>query len=146
MYRSIVVAALLFISAEAFADSIEQAKDLFERYESLEKNFNPAVAELYSDTALIQNKRTYPTGQVREVKVPAPQYKEMLRKVMPIAKLRGDYSTYSNITFTAEGSGVRITADRFSVLKQYTSPISLFVMPNTGAQWLIQEELSESQP
>jgi hypothetical protein len=146
MHRNIALAVLLFISTGVMADSIKKAEAIFEKYERLEKDFNPAVADLYAENALIKNKRTYPTGQVRELTMPAQQYKQILRQAMPAAKLRGDYSNYTNVNFSVEGPGVRITADRFSVLKQYTSPISLLVAPNVNDEWLIQEEISESQP
>jgi hypothetical protein len=125
---------------------ITKAKALFERYISLEHTFDPAVAELYSDEAVIRNKRTYPNGQVRELTMPASKYKELLRKAMPISKLRGDTSNYSDVSYALEGNGVRIKADRFSNLKKYHSPISILVKPSKTGEWLIYEELSESQP
>lgn len=104
------------------------------------------MADLYADDALIRNKRFYPDGQVREITIPAPQYKQLLREVMPLAQARNDTSTYSKTTFKLEGMGVRIQAQRFSVMKQYTSPISLRVAPDASGRWLIREELSESRP
>jgi len=78
--------------------------------------------------------------------MPAPQYKALIRQAMPLAKVRGDTSSYSEVTFTEEGSGVRIRALRFSNLKKYSSPLSLLVAPDRSGRWLIREELSESQP
>lgn len=91
-------------------------------------------------------KRTYPTGEVRELTIPAPQYKELARATMPLAKARGDLSTYTNVRYAVEGEGVRIRAKRFSELKKYDSPLSLLVKPSASGSWLIQEELSESRP
>ncbi len=65
---------------------------------------------------------------------------------MPLAKERGDYSTYSDISFKLEGANVRVTATRFSVLKKYKSPLSLLVGPTPAGDWRILEELSESRP
>jgi hypothetical protein len=131
----------------AAADSaLDKAKQLFGRYVALEHAFDPAVADLYSDDAVIRNKRTYPTGQVRELTVPATQYKQLLRASMPFAKARGDTSAYSDVRYLEEGHRVRITATRFSNLKKYSSPISLLVGPSDAGRWLIYEELSESQP
>ena len=125
---------------------VDNARALFERYVQLEHAFDPAVADLYADDAIIKNKRTYPNGQVRELTMPAPQYKGLIKASMPVAKLKGDTISYSDVTFKEEGSGVRILAARFSNLKKYSSPISLLVAPNGSGQWLIREELSESQP
>jgi hypothetical protein len=130
----------------AFAAAEEEAKSIFDLYIQLEHAFDAAVADLYADDALIKNKRTYPNGQVKELSLPASQYKALLRQAMPLAKTRGDTSSYSAVTYTKEGSGVRIRATRFSNLKKYSSPISLLVAPDERGQWLIREELSESQP
>ncbi len=134
------------IAVSASAAPVDDARALFERYKQLEKTFDPAAADLYADDAVIKNKRAYPTGQIREIAIPAPQYKALIRQAMPVAKARGDTSSYSEVTFKVEGTGVRIRAIRFSNLKKYSSPISLFVAPNADGQWLIREELSESQP
>ncbi len=104
------------------------------------------AADLYSDKAIIRNKRTYPTGQVREITIPAPRYKEMLRQAMPVARARGDVSTYTQVMYALEGEGVRIKADRFSELKKYHSPLSILVKPTASGAWLIYEELGQSQP
>ncbi len=69
-----------------------------------------------------------------------------MRSALPLAKLRGDHNTYSDIKFTDKGNSVLITATRFSVLKNYHSPISLLVARTTSGNWLIIEELSESRP
>ena len=78
--------------------------------------------------------------------MPAPRYKALIRSAMPAAKARDDRSTYSDVRYSAEGAGVRITAQRFSELKKYTSPLSMLVKPDARGAWLIDEELSESQP
>lgn len=97
-------------SQALYVDPIAEAKTLFSRYAAIETAFDPSVAELYADDAIIKNKRIYPTGQVRELTIPAPQYKQLIRASMPLAKIKNDYSTYSEIRFKAEGEGVRITA------------------------------------
>lgn len=127
-------------------ESLEsQAAELFERYTTLERAFDPAVAELYSDDAYIENTRTYPTGEQRRLVVPAPRYKELIRRAMPLAAARQDRSTYSEITFKVEGERVRIRALRHSHLKDHTSPIELLVGPGPD-RWLIYEEISQSVP
>jgi hypothetical protein len=126
--------------------STTKAEELFAAYDRLEHEFDPAIADLYADDAVIRNKRTYPTGEVREMTIPASKYKELLRTATPLAKARGDVSTYSNVTYTPEAEGVRIKADRYSELKKYHSPLSLLVKPSASGKWLIYEELSESRP
>jgi hypothetical protein len=130
----------------ATTPALAEARRLFERYVALEKAFDPAAADLYADEAVIQNKRKYPDGQVKTMSMPAPRYKALIRSAMPAAKARNDRSTYSDVRYSAEGAGVRITAQRFSELKKYTSPLSMLVKPDARGAWLIYEELSESQP
>lgn len=138
----------VIFSALVFAQGLttEAAKTLFAQYVALEHAYDANIAELYADDALIKNKRIYPAGDVREITMPAVNYKTLLRQAMPIAKVRGDRSTYSQVTYTLEGERVRIQASRFSELKSHTSPISLLVGPSKSGKWLIYEELSESRP
>lgn len=138
--------ALATLSSAASAGPVEDAQSVFQQYAALEAAFNPSVADLYADDAVIRNKRIYPTGMARELTIPAAQYKALVRSAMPAAKARGDYSTYSQATFTPDGQGVRITANRTSVLKKYDSPISILVAPDASGKWLIREEISESRP
>ena len=147
---------LLFLAALSFGaiakdkaptvDPLADARTLFEQYASLEQAYDPAVADLYSDHAVIRNKRTYPDGNVRTLELPAIKYKELIRVSMPAAKAIGDYSTYSGVTFAQEGNNVRVSATRYSVRKKYTSQMSLLVAHEDGGPWLIIEELGESQP
>lgn len=141
-----LLACVSCIFVSAIAAPMDDARAVFERYEQLERSFDPAAADLYADDAVIKNKRTYPNGQVRELVMPAPQYKALIRQAMPVAKDRGDTSSYSEVIFKVEGVGIRILATRFSNLKKYSSPISFLVVPNGTGQWLIREELSESHP
>ena len=130
----------------ASGPAVTEAKRLFERYVSLEQAFDPAAADLYADEAVIQNRRKYPDGQVRAMSMPAPKYKAMIRAMMPTAKSRNDRNKYTDVRYTPEGDGVRITATRFSELKKYSSPVSILAKADGQGRWLIYEELSESQP
>ena len=128
------------------ADARAKAEQLWNRYVALEAAFDPAVADLYADDAVIRNRRTYPTGEVREATVPAAQYKMLVRTAIPIARARNDISRYSGCTYAADGARVRVACARFSTLKNYTSPISVLVGPGPAGAWLIFEETSESRP
>lgn len=143
---TLLALALMASNAHAEDADLAQAQALFEKYVALEHAHDGAIADLYADAALIRNKRTYPTGAVRDVTLPAESYKALIRATMPLAATRGDISTYSAVSYTHEGERVRITATRFSELKKYSSPISLLVGPSKSGSWLIFEELSESQP
>ena len=126
--------------------AVGKARALFNRYVKLERAFDAAAADLYSDNAIIRNKRTYPTGQVRELSIPVSTYKDLIRKAMPVAKALGDRNTYSGCEYREISDQVRITCSRFSERKQYSSPLTLLVGPGPDGDWKIFEELSESQP
>jgi hypothetical protein len=124
----------------------EPAKQLFQKYITLENKFDPSMADLYAGDALIRNTRRYPNGQKRTIDIPAGKYKELIRTAMPLAKARGDRNRYSQVRYKPEGNNVRITAMRYSLLKKYSSPISLLVGPNSKGDWIVLEEISESIP
>jgi hypothetical protein len=132
--------------AHAKDEDLAAAKALFDKYVALEHAYDAAAADLYADTARIANKRTYPTGEIRELTMPAEKYKALIRTSMPLAAARGDRNQYSEVSYAREGQRVRIKATRFSELKKYASPISLLVGPSKNGGWLIYEELSESRP
>lgn len=134
------------IETAAETDAIAQAKALLTRYVDLEHAYDPAAADLYSDDAVITNKRTYPTGEVRELSMPATKYKALIRQMTPVAKARGDRSTYSNCEYEPTAERVRIRCSRYSELKKYTSPLTLVVGPDASGEWRIFEEHSESRP
>ncbi len=143
------IAAALFstllFGGQALAQTPSTAESVFAQYQARERAFDTSVADLYCDTALIRNVRTYPDGQQRTLELPAAKYKELIRAAMPLAKAKGDFSTYSEVKFTPEGENVRITATRYSESKKYSSPISLLV-GSCGIGFGILEELSQSQP
>lgn len=146
---SIVVAFLLAsFPVQKFAgdEPLTEAKEFFTQWVALGEAFDPSLADLYSDSAVIKNKRTYPDGRVRELSLTGTQYKTLLVQAMPTAKATGDISKYSEVTYQSEGNGARILATRFSELKQYSSPFSLLVVPDSEGRWLIVEEISESKP
>ena len=130
----------------AQSQASSQAEILFNNYKSLERSYDPAVADLYCDSALIRNVRTFPDGQKRTLELPATKYKELIRIAMPLAKAKSDYSTYSGVAYASEGDNVRVSTTRYSNLKKYSSPMTLLVGACNGGEWAILEELSESIP
>jgi hypothetical protein len=134
------------LSAQQVASPVDQAKALFVRFVQLEQAYDLRVADVYADDAVITNKRTYPNGQVRELTFPAQKYKQLIRQALPVARARGDRSTYTQCVYEPQGPRVRITCARYSELKKYSSPYVLVVGPGGSGRWQILEELSESQP
>jgi len=132
-------------TAAVKGDSIAKAKALFQRYVELEHAFDPAQADLYSDMAVIRNKRIMPDGKVVPLTVPALRYKKVVRDGMAKARKDGDIANYTNDTYTLEKGGkVRIHVTRYLALRKYASPMSMLVGPDATGKWVIFEEESES--
>lgn len=135
---------LLFVCAGAFAQSVPaEARAVFDQYVALEAGFDPAVADLYADDAVIRNTRRQVDGTSETRTLPARTYKELIRTAMPMAKVRGDSNRYSSVRTRMEKGGVRVTASRYSNLKRNETPLSLLIAQR-GGRWLIVEEISES--
>lgn len=147
---SFVLMFLLVLCPGTFAASDEElirdAKLFWDKAYKMEQEFDPASADLYADSAFIQNTRRYPHGLVQEMTIEADKYKKLIRLSMGVAKIRGDTNQYSNFTYAVEKGRVRIKATRYSNMKKYESPLELLVGPDKKGQWLIYEEISESQP
>lgn len=156
LFRIVLVAVCLALlltapararAEDAGAAAIAAGESFFKRYVELGQNFDAAIADLYSDDAVIRNTRRYPTGQVRELTLTGAEYKRLVASAMPLAKARGDVSRFSSVTYeVVSPSRVRISAARFSVLKNYTSPIAIVIEKQPDGAWLVVEELSESRP
>ena len=125
-------------------DAIAKAKAFFARYVQLEHAYDPALAGLYADNAVLINKRIYPDGKVNPVRIPASTYKHLIQTSIADPKQRGNINTYSNESYTVEGDKVRIKATAYRVLKKYSSPLSQLVGPDAKGNWVIYEETSES--
>lgn len=141
-----ILVTVISLSTPAQAQPLSAAETIFTRYQVLERAYDSAVADLYCDTALIRNIRIYPNGRQRTLELSASKYKALIRSGMPLARVMGDYSTYSEVAYAAEEGNVRITATRYGALKQYSSPITLLIGACDGGDWGILEELSYSRP
>jgi hypothetical protein len=75
------------------------------------------------------------------------QWKQLLVRIMPMAKAQNDKSSYSNVVITMQGDGYKIKADRFSERKCYIdSGYYMIVAPNKDGELKILEEYMETQP
>ena len=76
-----LVGMILAALAATHASSEDAARQLFEQYVALGHAYDPTIADLYADDAFIKNKRTYPTGEVRELTMPAGKYKALIFRI-----------------------------------------------------------------
>ena len=124
----------------------DRARTFFARFVQISHAFDPAVADLYADEGRIVSVRRYSDGMERKFEMNGAEYKSLIREAMPIAKARGDISTYTDVSYQRDGTRVGIRAIRYSVHKQYSSPYFLLVEPDASGQWLIYEERSITRP
>lgn len=117
------------------------------KYVALGQAYDIRVADLYSDAAVIRAYRRYPHGLERAMELTGVQWKTLVTKVMPLAKLKGDRSTYANIEVSVDGAKAKIKADRYSVPKCYTDKgYYMVVEREADGRYLIVEEYTETQP
>jgi len=137
---------ILLSSQHALAASEKEAAAFFQNYVNLSEDFNVSVKDLYADDAKIHTYRRYPDGLQRAAEMTGKEWKELLEKVMSIAKKKGDISEYKNATFSLDDSKVTIKADRYSTLKCYTDTAYYMVIRKDKSGLKIIEEYSETQP
>lgn len=143
MLSALLIAQPLIVPAIAAPSA--DAKAMWTSYQTLENNFDSAVANLYTDDAFIQSTRYYPNGQTQTLNLTGAKYKAIIVSAMGVAKARNDKNTYKNVTFTEEGGRVRIKALRHNVLKNYDSWLVLLI-EKRGNDWKIVQEQSQTRP
>lgn len=146
------LAAIVFLSLAGLAPahgaddpSIQAARALFERYQQLERNFDPELASLYDEDAVIWVTRIYSNGVVRQLKIPGELYQMAIRQSMDQAAEHGDFNEYSEVRFQAMDEGVKIQAQRYNLWRNYRSPYAAIVRPDGQGEWRIVEERFETQ-
>lgn len=143
---AIPVAVLgLMALSPAWADVPAEARDVFDRYQSLERSFDPQLAELYDDDAVILVTRVYANGVVRHLKIPGDVYKLALRQSMEAAAEAGDFNQYNDIEFASRDGAVEVTAQRYNLWRNYSSPYRALLRVDEDGYWRIVEERMETQ-
>jgi hypothetical protein len=123
------------------------ARQLFRQYVELGAGFDEALADLYADDAEIVNLRQSPQGQARKIVLDGAEYKRLIRASLPMAQGRGDLSDFTEVSYQYDRKqdAVRIRANRYSKLKDYSSPMQWLVKPDADGTWFIVWEQSESR-
>ena len=145
IFTAIFLGAIASTCASA-SEKIDKAKEIFSEYQEMGKSYDAGIVKLYSDEAKIENTRIFPDGKKQVTKFEVEDYKKIIEEAMPIAKTRGDYSTYSDVEYAEGEENVTITATRFSTLKKYESPLKIVVGPDEDETWRILEEISVTKP
>ena len=144
--RLLVIVAISSGPVAAQVAAPSSAQELWDDFVELGTGFDPALADLYADDAVINLTRRYPDGRTRTLQLTGKEYKPMVRQAMPIARNRGDLDVYSNVKFENLGDQIRITATRYGTLKKYRAPHELIVGDVGSSGWKILKETGESGP
>lgn len=123
-------------------DWLTGAKQCVEYHFSLADNFDPNMAKLYSDDALIQNTVLNADGSQQTRVIPAGLYKSIIGVAMGKARDLDDRYTYSDVKYKLEGRRVRVTYQRYSHARNYQSPVSMLMGIEPDEAGIVFEELS----
>ncbi len=135
------------LSCNAFSADMSTPEALFERFVALGDNFDTRVANLYTDDAKIVFFKHYPHGLERQMALSGYEWKSLISKIMPVAKLTHDVSRYKDVEIIALGDAFKIKANRYSERKCYLDTgYYMVVKQSVAGQWLITEEYTQTQP
>jgi hypothetical protein len=122
--------------------SLERARQVIESYVSLERGYDPRLADLYADEAVIKVNQAGPDGRSQWVTAQGWQYKKMIREVMPKSRAQGYRASYSGARYEMNGKNVRVSAVQYVEKTRASYPIQWVIGPGRTSQWLILEEVA----
>jgi hypothetical protein len=134
MIKKIILfcSTLAITAASGLSLDENSALDFFKKGQERARAFDPAVADMYADSATISTRRVFADGTEKTLSMTGAKYKERLKALLPVARDRGDTSKYSNISVIIEGSRAKIKATRYSELKNYTDDEYFMVVEETS--------------
>lgn len=133
MKSSTLFAILLLMALPLFAqkgnnDPISKAKIFFKTYEQYEKIFDDKITKFFSDDAIIVINSDNIFDEKRKLEITGNEYKELILSTLEYAKNTGNFYKYSKIKFSSiKENQIKISGDRYSVLKKYYSPFTMIL-------------------
>ena len=109
------------------------AERFVKRYQHLSDTYDPAIADLYADDAVLKTSYTRMSGEIVEMSFTGAQYKELVPKVSPLAKARQDRSELKDLRYEAIEGGVRVRATNVSLSKCYEDSGFILELRDDGA-------------
>lgn len=132
--------ALLALLTLATAAPESEVRAAFDEYVRLSNAYDPAVAAMYADDAKLVQVRD---GDQR-MEMYGAQWKQALAMALPVAKERGETTTYDKVKVKPQGEGFRVTAVRRTSVKCITDPSYYADFAKVDGQWRIVAEYAES--
>ncbi len=124
---------------EAAGPDVGDAKAFFARFARLEKTGDPALAELYDDSAAISYQVKDERGRAQSIALTGRQYKEVLRAGKDKPR-RMSLNIYSELEYKAEGGRLRISGLRSNSREGTEGTFSLLLVRGADGAWRIAEE------
>ncbi|MFU2508950.1 hypothetical protein [Pseudoalteromonas sp. ASV78] len=147
MKYKVGILSVLVILFTAVVRAESDPQNFFQNYTRLGDNFDLMVAELYNDSAKIHAYRVYPHGLERNMEFTGAQWKQFIQKVMPLAKLQNDKSTFSDIKISEVEGGYKVKANRYSERKCYMDTgYYMILQRQVNGNLAIFEEYMETKP
>lgn len=134
----------------SFAQAAEKldlasARSFFDHWVDLERDFDPALLDLYADNAVIRTAHKGPDGAVKTIEQPMAEYRQLALVALPLAKAKLDSSIYSDLTVVEDQGRAKISGKRTSNLSKQSAPFHVLLKPS-GKGWRVVETWSETQP
>lgn len=126
--------ALLFIASGAQSEATK-ARAVFDEIQEHATEYDPGISSFYADDAVITASR-----DERAMSLNGAQYAKLVELAMPVAKTRGDRSSFSNIRVEPVNGVWRIRADRYSHLRCYTDDSYSMDLAQRDGKWVIVAE------
>lgn len=136
----ILIIVLLGLSPLAYAGEAKEVRGFFSDFVKRSNAFDVGVADLYSPEARII---ALVDGTDR-MEISGSQLKQLVPRILPIAKKRGDTNKFKKVKVFAHDDGFRVTAIRTSAIKCVPDKnYHLDVVP-LGNSWIVVEEYGET--
>jgi hypothetical protein len=121
--------------------SLERARQVIESYVNLERAYDPRLADLYADEAVIKANQSGPNGESQWVTAQGWQYKKMIRDAMPRFRAQGFKASYSGARYELSGKNVRVSVMQYVDKSRSSNPVQWTIGPGRTSQWLILEQV-----
>lgn len=136
----VLMILLVFLAPTAYAGEAEHVREFFNEFVKRANAFNPGLVDLYSPSARIITLR----DKTERLELTGSQWKQLLIRVMSVARQRGDTNTFEDVKVSVHGEGFRVTAIRTPAIKCVPDTNYHLDVVKHGNDWLVVEEYSET--
>ncbi len=136
----VLIFLLFALSPAAYAGEAEDVREFFKTFVEKANAFDTGIVDLYSPNARIATLR----DGTERLELSGAQWKQLLVRFMPVAKKRGDTSTFEDINVSPHGDGFRVTATRTSAIKCVSDPNYHLDVVQKDGSWVVVEEYTET--